>query len=202
MQDADWLPFKAPLLPMIEGKKILSIGCGTGTSDLGFAGKGSLGVDCDDENIRIARERGFRVIKGMAQDVKIKEKFDVVIIIHLLEHIELRENVQKVFKLAHDACKEGGTLVVSTPYAYDTNAWTNYEHERCFTVHSLSEWVEKSGFKVIDAYSYWHIPLEPILLSRFGIGNYRCQFKRDYWLKLFSSINAVRDLWVIGKKTR
>lgn len=200
LEGADWLPFKYPIIPYIKGKRILSIGCGIGISELQFARKDSLGIDCIPENVKVARDRGFRVVQGFAQEVKLKEKFEVVAIIHLLEHIETKDDLEKILKLAYDSCKDGGIVVVSTPYIYDSAAWTHYDHARGFTINSLSEWVEKVGFEVINSYSMWHLPCEPYLLTKFGIGNYRCQFQRDYILKLLAAFNLVRDIWVIAEK--
>ena len=202
MARIDWHRFVNNIKPLIKGKKILAIGCSDGGNDLAFGNKESLGVDCDKQELKRARDKGLRVRYGFAGKTDLHgEKFEVVTIIHLLEHLETRKEVCDTLKSAYDVLENGGTLIVATPYAYDSSAWTNWEHVRCFTMNSLSVLIENAGFRILDSYSYWHIPFEPYLLNH-GIGNFRFPFKRDYILKLFANFNLVRDLWIIARKEK
>ena len=85
MMEYDWVKFREGIIPLVRGRKILSIGCGTGISELQYAGEGSLGIDDDWKHVEIARGKGFRVIKAKAQEADLNgEKFEAVTIIHLL----------------------------------------------------------------------------------------------------------------------
>ena len=193
--------FNDDLLPYIRGKKILSIGCGNGLNDLIYGNEKSLGIDCDKEKILEGKKRYLRIEHGWAGKHNFKgEKFEVVTIFHVLEHLETRAELQNTLKSAYNVLKNNGYLIIAVPYAYDSNAWTHWQHERVFTHNSLKDLVERAGFKVEKQYSFWHLPFENKLINDNLIGNFKCPFKRDYIIKILATFNLVRDIHLIARK--
>lgn len=78
------------------GDTVLDIGCGNGYNTYKIAGKAKsvVGIDIDEDNIRLAR-RNFKkdnieYIRGDATSYNFNKKFDVIILSNVLEHIEDR----------------------------------------------------------------------------------------------------------------
>ena len=75
-----------------KGKKVLDVGCGTGLFAWSAAKKGAnvTGIDFSEEAIKIAKKRqNIANLKFEKKDVKeIKEKFDVIVSIGTLEHMD------------------------------------------------------------------------------------------------------------------
>jgi len=93
-----------------------------------------------------------------------RERFDLLLLFDVLEHIADEGGFLSalMFHLA-----PGGKLVVNVPAgqwaysAYDHAAG----HVRRYSIRSLEEAVQRSGFKVTD-WTYWGFPLMPSLLLR------------------------------------
>ncbi len=187
-------------MPIIKGKKILDLGCGIGEL-LDYADKDSMGIDCNEEVIEQARKLGRNVIYGELPSCYCGDKFDVVILSQVLEHLSSLQIIHKTLELAKEHLNDNGMLIIGTPYIYDNVQWLHPEHISGFTVWSLKLLVESHGFKIINEYVYWHLPGE-LWLMEHGIGNYRCFIKRDYILKLISNFNLIRGLTLIGRKVR
>lgn len=191
--------FHEDLLPLINGKKILDIGCGGGVF-LAHGSKESMGIDVDEAAIEECRKKGLNAIHADIFKTKLPQnRFDVVLVHHVLEHIESRKEVYEILKVAFKALRKNGIIIVGTPYAYDTNAWTHWQHERVFTVTSLTNLLRRFGFEIADVYCNVHLPKNDFWVKVFGF-NPKWFFKSDYVLKLLCNFNLVRDLTVIAKK--
>lgn len=75
---------------------ILDIGCGNGYNTYKIAGKvkSVVGIDIDEDNIRLARKNfkkdNIEYIRGDATSYKFNKKFDVIILSNVLEHLKDR----------------------------------------------------------------------------------------------------------------
>jgi len=194
-----WDRFNNDIKPLVAGKKLLDLGCGNGSNVLRFGAADSLGVDYSEEAVADARKSGLRAVKGSATNFRTKEKFQAVTAFHLLEHMETKKDVAGVLKSAYEALEPGGLLIVKTPYAYDTGAWIVWDHVRVFTMESMRQWLELSGFEIVDSYTFWHFPLDPYIVTLFGQIKLK-RIKRDYLLKLLGTFNLVRDLVFIARR--
>ena len=87
--------------------KVLDIGCGNGalTFEIAKKAKKVVGIDLDEKNIKIARKKywapNIEYLVGDATKDCPDQKFDVIILSNVLEHIENRvEFLQKIKNLA------------------------------------------------------------------------------------------------------
>ena len=103
-----------------KSKRVLDVGCGTGNFALKAAKKGAnvLGIDFAEEAINIAKKtRKHPNLNFENVDVKnIKEKFDIIVSIGTLEHMDEPFKTLKKLKLH---LKPKGKIIITTPN------WTN-----------------------------------------------------------------------------
>ena len=99
--------------------KILDIGCGGGLVSEGLSKIGATvtGIDFIKENINVAKMHAKKnnlkinyFVKDFEKD-KITSKYDVIIILEVLEHLNNWEKFVKKIKLS---LKKNGTLIIST----------------------------------------------------------------------------------------
>lgn len=158
-----------PLLSMIDAdnymhKKVLDIGCGTGTICFYFASKGSrvYGIDISKNAIKMARINSKNL--GLASDVsfsvidfpnqKIKGKYDLIICSELLEHID---DHNKALREISKLLAKKGSVVFSVPlntsFLYKHNFLDKFEvevgHLRRYDEKSFIKVVKDNGFKII-----------------------------------------------------
>ena len=104
--------FLQKIVPIVKNKKVLDLGCGTGEY-MGFFGDKSLGIDIAPNNLNKALENNSRVIKMDLNKPKgLNEKFEVVFMSHILEHIE---NPVNLLRFAYDHLDKQGALIVAVP---------------------------------------------------------------------------------------
>lgn len=103
-----------------KSKKILDVGCGTGFFSYKAAKKGAtvLGIDFSVEAIEIAQEKYRHPhLKYKQMDVKkIKDKYDVIVSIGTLEHMDNPLTILKLFK---KHLNPKGKIIITSPN------WTN-----------------------------------------------------------------------------
>lgn len=105
----------------LKNGKILDVGCGTGfsTKTIQEAGFDVIGVDISEPMVRIAKEKGLKVIKADFRKLLFKEnEFNGIISISALQWIhgksydEIMENYEKVAKEFYRVLKKNGKAVV------------------------------------------------------------------------------------------
>ncbi|MBI5823164.1 MAG: class I SAM-dependent methyltransferase [Chloroflexi bacterium] len=110
-------------LPLLKGydrnAPVLELGCGQGfmLRYLQSAGFTNLtGVDISEEQIAIAKERGFNAIHANAFDFLSSNEgqFEIIFAIDLIEHFK-KEELFELLQLTHQALKPGGLFVLQTP---------------------------------------------------------------------------------------
>lgn len=155
-----------PKEKLTKQTKVLDVGCGTAQHSLKIAKKVKkiVGVDKDPNNLKIstdgARLMGIKNAEFMQRDVeeglKIgNQKFDLIIMFALLEHIK---NRSKLLKDLHNLLKKDGTMLVSIPNKdttwkrkqreYDISSFSDPDHKIEYSQSSIKKELEKSGFKI------------------------------------------------------
>jgi SAM-dependent methyltransferase len=139
---------------------LLDIGCGTGwtTSIWKKEGFDVTGVEPSQQRGEYAKEKyGIRIISGYVENVPVGEKFDVIVIRHVLEHFE---SPFPVLQNIRNLLKKNGLLVVIVPnlrcigrYLFNTNwTWVLPWHCNFFNPRSLRNIISLSGFTVLNSY--------------------------------------------------
>ncbi|MGL5820573.1 MAG: class I SAM-dependent methyltransferase [Sarcina sp.] len=179
--DGEWITetFYVDVLDFIEKYKqdkckILDIGCGGGWFLDYFKKKGHLVYGVEPAlNLKPAlKEKGIKVFTGSIYDVDLKEKFDVITLNNVLEHIE---NPDLVIEKAYELLDDEGILIVKVPNDFNLiqeeanrfvekkDWWVCYpDHLNYFNSNSLVKLVEDKKFTVEDKMS--DFPLDMFLL--------------------------------------
>lgn len=146
---------------------ILEVGCGTGVfgNILTELGHKVIGIDKDQEAVKIARQNGMNVILGNIEDYKIlsyfKIRFDVILLMDVLEHLL---NPVDVLKRLGSILKIDGRIIVTGPnvgywavrkellfgrWNYTEGGIFDKTHLHFYTASSWKKLIEESGYKII-----------------------------------------------------
>ena len=138
---------------------ILDIGCGNGalTYDLAQKAKKVVGIDLKEENIKIAKKKysapNIEYAVGDARSYNFNEKFDVVVLSNVLEHIEDRVEFLKKLKLL------APKILIRVPMInrdwitlYKKELGVEWRLDKThyieYTLESFEEELEKAGLKL------------------------------------------------------
>ena len=106
-----------------------------------------IGVEPGNAYRKLAEEKGFKLYPSLEQlQANETAKFDLVTIMHVLEHLE--DPLGTLKEIRTDLLEDRGFLLVEVPnfYAHDS-----YElaHLSCFTEHTLGEMLKHAGYKIM-----------------------------------------------------
>lgn len=145
-------------------RRVLDVGCGTGTM-LGYLARygRAEGIDADKEAVRFCHERGVRDVHHVpALPLPFDDAtFDLVTAFDVLEHIN--DDRGMLFELER-VLRPAGTLFVSVPaYQFLWGAQDEISlHERRYVAGQLRERIVRAGF-VARRLSYFNTFLFPIV---------------------------------------
>ena len=102
-----------------NGLNILDIGCGGGllSEPMARLGANVVGIDASDQNIKVAKyhlkksKLNIKYLNASPENLKIKEKFDVVLNMEIVEHVE---NVNFFIKESSKFMKKSGIMFIAT----------------------------------------------------------------------------------------
>ena len=161
-----WSKVKVKLiLKLVEGKRVLDVGCGSGLLSKTLLNRNYnvTVVDNDSKAIEIAKKKG---INGFVADInnwQTQEKFDCIILGDVLEHIE---DDGSVMKKVHEMLEPNGCVVVNVP-AYQT-LFSKHDvalgHKRRYSNKELESKLQNSGF-TIEKLRHWNLLALPIAVS-------------------------------------
>lgn len=153
--------FKAYMLPHLPKNKdcnILEIGCGYGrytsllTNTLGYTNV--VGIDISEEQIDFAKNN-FKlnnVFKADALEYLQKNstsvKYDVIIVMDVLEHLELSYGLE-LFRQMHRSLGKDGKVIIQVPNGLSPLKpifYGDVTHIRAFSVNSMSQFLRMAGF--------------------------------------------------------
>jgi 2-polyprenyl-3-methyl-5-hydroxy-6-metoxy-1,4-benzoquinol methylase len=108
------------MLPILEGnEKIIDIGCGHGgvCEKLIKDGYEVYGIEINDDAIVSLKRKGFKILKyDLNHEIIIKEEFDIVLLLDILEHMF---NPLFLFDQAKKLTRNRGYIIVSVPLYFD-----------------------------------------------------------------------------------
>lgn len=137
--------------------KILDIGCSTGVMLDIFKKDGwkTWGVE-PSGSAKSAKRKGHKIVKNYFEKAKLpKNYFDLVVMNHVLEHMD---DSELVLKKVNTLLKKGGIILVDVPnvgslaskiYGKNWKYLLPNEHLHHFTPETLKKLLEKAGFKVV-----------------------------------------------------
>lgn len=140
--------------------KVLEIGSSTGVMLELFKNKGwdIVGIEPSKKACKIANRRGIKTINSSFEKASlIKSSFDVVILNHVLEHLD---NPKQILKKCYQILANKGIVFIDVPNfgSLSSRLWKSHwpyllldEHNWHFTHQSLDKLFTSSGFKEI----YW-----------------------------------------------
>jgi len=156
---------------------LLEIGVGSG-SFLAYAQeRGFVPLGCDLSPAicrRVERNIGVRMHCGPLESLPDQQRFDVVVMNHVLEHVS---DPQSLLKGALAHLKPGGVLHLAVPNVAAWEArlpgWNSYEpyHLLYFTPRTLRATAEKAGFEILEvttheSFSGWFLAILRTLLKK------------------------------------
>jgi len=147
-----------------SNQKILDIGCGAGTLSFYLAKRGHnvLGVDISSKAIKecsvSTKSLGLEHLNFKQLDFPNKypnEKFDVVILTEVIEHLE---DDKKTLMVINKLLKPNGLIILSTPSntapLHRLGVTKKFDkdvgHLRRYSLEEIARLVKKSGFKIIE----------------------------------------------------
>ena len=112
------IPNFRKLIPDLNNKKVLDLGCGYGENDIycrKLGAKAVLGIDISEHMLKIAmnnnKDKGISYKLMAMEDIgKLEEKFDVVISSLAIHYVK---NYDKLIKDIYDLLNEDGILIFS-----------------------------------------------------------------------------------------
>lgn len=146
--------------PKDKSTKILDIGCGFGQLLLKLKEReyiNSKGIDISKEACDCCKSQGLNVerIKNIVSYCEqTKEKYDIILMSHVLEHIEKEEIIKTLIAIRKYLLAKNGKFCVMVPNAQsNTGCYWGYEdftHKTLFTSGSLFYVLCAAGFKKIE----------------------------------------------------
>lgn len=128
-------------------RRVLDVGCGAGNMFHHLARYGQVqGVDNNPRPLAIARQRGYQVQWGSAEQMPYADaQFELVAALDVLEHVE--DDVA-VLHECYRVCRPGGFFVTTVPafqWLWSYNDEIN-GHKRRYTKSELAERLVRVGF--------------------------------------------------------
>jgi len=107
-------------LPTLKGyEKFLDIGCGHGgvSEELIKRGYSVSGIEINKDAVKSLEKKGFEVYqKDISKPLELDKKFDIVMILDVLEHLF---DPYFLLKEAKEVTKRGGYIIVTVPLYFD-----------------------------------------------------------------------------------
>jgi SAM-dependent methyltransferase len=117
-------------------------------------------VDIDAQAKSLAEQKGHSYFCGKFEDFKYVEKFNLILMLNLIEHVE---NPKEILKKAYDCLEKDGFVLIKTPNfksldanLFRHNNWGGYHcprHWVLFSMDSFESLAKSIGFS-IDKKSY------------------------------------------------
>ncbi|MBI4058771.1 class I SAM-dependent methyltransferase [Candidatus Microgenomates bacterium] len=143
-----------------DGKSIFDLGCGTGVLAPLFSPKSYMGIDIDPTLIEYAQSHHprYKFEAGDATNVKLKNKFDIVLVVGVIHHLNNR-NVKKFIDVIKMHLKKDGRVLIveAIPPIFKWNllSYINRKMDRGAFIRDLDVYKKfvTPDFKILKAYN-------------------------------------------------
>jgi SAM-dependent methyltransferase len=146
------------ILPADKNVSILDIGCGYGQMLVNLKRDGYTdlyGIDISQDAVDFCNRQGLNV--SAVEDIVAyfsDKKYDLIVMSHVLEHIEKSRIIETVKHIKNHLLKPGGHFLLMVPNAQsNTGAYWMYEdftHHTLFTTGSVNFVLKAAGFNNIE----------------------------------------------------
>ncbi len=151
---------------------VLDVGCGIGRNLKNLDGYG-IGVDPNEDSLRVARGRGFTVytpLEFLQSEYAANERFDSLLVSHVLEHISYEEGL-KLLRTYLPFVKKGGKVIIFRPQ--EAGQASDASHKNFVDINVLLSLGEKLGLKVQKLRSF---PVPRFVGRFFKYNEFNCVF--------------------------
>lgn len=120
---------------------VLDVGASDGYLELFFENHGIryTGVD--------PTPRRDGIIKGTLESIVMPQKFDLILLIHVLEHVI---NPYGLMAKAYQKLNTDGIIFIATPHADSPWAWEYDDHHHLFNESIMERMLSKTGFFMLE----------------------------------------------------
>ena len=128
----------------------------------------TLGVDIDDEGVKILNAQGMNVIVADVETMDLRRQFDTIVAGEIIEHLE---NPGRSLRNLRKHLKPGGTIIISTPNPfYAGSAWKIWRYGKPAVHEDHTNWqdpttlgalLKRTGYEPFDG--YWIQPHAKVL---------------------------------------
>ncbi len=144
-----------------RGAKLLDVGCGNGNNMLFLKNKYGceiIGIEPSYKAAIEGKKAGLDIYNGMLDDFSTNNKFYVVYLLHVIEHLE---NPRETLKKIYEILENNGKIVIGTPnvnslerYLFREywDGWDTPRHIYMFRPKVLKSLLEEIGFNEIEIY--------------------------------------------------
>ncbi len=183
----------------LKNLDILDLGCGGGLicEPLRRLGSNITGIDFVKDNIKIAKNHAkisnldIKYIFQDLSEIKLKKKYDVILLLEVIEHLE---DWEEILKKTKNSLKPNGLIIISTInrnimskifaiyIAENILKWVpkdTHSYDKFITPEEIKSFAKKNNMKVIDTTGlvYNLITSEWELRNKLTI-NYFCTIKK------------------------
>lgn len=110
---------------------------------------------------------------------KVKEKFDIVLVLETLEHMAFKRGVDLLSKI-HDFLNPNGILILSIPNIFHPNRCREYSHKVDYRYDELGGILLALGYKVEDIFRLYNDPLFRKIFKRYILRSLFYLFEVDF----------------------
>ncbi len=191
-----WSKVKANLvLKLVEGKKILDVGCGSGRISKSLIEKGYdvTAIDTDCKAVEITEKKGIISFVADISEYQTNQKFDCIILGDILEHIEDDKSAMRKIR---NMLTPNGCIIVNVPayQALFSKHDVSLGHKRRYSNKELKTKLKESGF-TIEYFRHWNLLALPITI-------YIKLSKKDYPHEQVSNMKFLSKLlekWLLAE---
>ncbi|MBN1521014.1 MAG: methyltransferase domain-containing protein [Candidatus Aureabacteria bacterium] len=168
-----------------------------------FMKEGDLVLDAGSYNRGLYHQlkTSFQDVKYRSMDIdrdkkhdyysfeEIKEKFDIVFLFEVIEHLNLQDGVILLKKI-HHVLKDKGKIILTTPNVFHPNRYWECSHKVSYRHDEIGGIMDSVGFNVVQIYRVYN---DSFLKRMFRI--YIASFVHEYF-----SVDFAKSILLVGEK--